>query len=71
VIFVGGAVEAVPQALRDQLKQDGRLVVVVGHGRSAPAMVYTRTDDDVAGSPAFDAAIHPLPGFHKPETFVF
>jgi protein-L-isoaspartate(D-aspartate) O-methyltransferase len=71
VIFVGGAVEAVPKTLCDQLKQGGRLVAVVGYGRSAPAMVFTRSDDDVAGSPAFDAAIRPLPGFRKPQTFVF
>jgi protein-L-isoaspartate(D-aspartate) O-methyltransferase len=71
VIFIGGSVDIVPKPLLDQVKQGGRLVAVVGYGRSAPAMVYTRSDSEVAGSAAFDAGIRPLPGFRKPETFVF
>lgn len=71
VIFVGGAVEVVPESLSNQLKEGGRLVAVVGFGRWAPAMVYTLSDGDFAGSAAFNAAVQPLPGFRKPAAFVF
>lgn len=71
VIVLGGAVEVVPQSLFDQLRDGGRLVGVVGYGRAAPAMVYTRTDDDFGGRAVFDAHVPPLPGFRKPRSFVF
>lgn len=70
VIFVDGAVEAVPEALLAQLKVGGRLVAVVGFGRASPAMLYTRSGDDIAGRAAFDAGVPPLPGFRKPKAFV-
>lgn len=71
VILLGGAVEEVPTALFDQLRERGRLVAVVGYGRAAQAMVYTRTDDDIGGRAVFDVHIPPLPGFRKPKAFVF
>ncbi len=71
VIFIDGAVEEVPAALFDQLKEGGRLVAVVGYGRAAPAMVFTRTDDDIGGRAVFDAFVPALPGFAKPRAFVF
>ena len=71
VIFLDGAVEAVPDALFAQLKEDGRLVAIVGHGRASPAMVFTRTDDDIGSRPVFDAFAPPMPGFAKPKAFVF
>ncbi len=71
VIFVDGAVECAPATLFTQLKEGGRLVAIVGSGWSAAAMVYTRSNGDVAGRAAFNAAVRPLPGFHKPLQFVF
>jgi protein-L-isoaspartate(D-aspartate) O-methyltransferase len=71
VIVVEGAVEIVSQELFEQLAEDGRLVAVVGYGRSASAMVYTKTEGDIGGRSAFDAHIPPLPGFRKPAVFVF
>ncbi len=71
VIFVDGSVEEVPEALFAQLKEGGRLVAVVGRNRAAPAMVYTRTADDIGGRPEFDAFAPALPGFEKPRAFVF
>ena len=70
-ILLDGAVEEVPAALFDQLKEDGRLVAVVGYDRAASAMVYTKTDDDVGGRAAFNAFVPALPGFARPRTFVF
>jgi len=71
VIFLDGSVEEVPDGLFAQLKEEGRLVAIVGHGRASPAMVFTRTDDDIGSRPVFDAFAPPLPGFAKPKAFVF
>jgi protein-L-isoaspartate(D-aspartate) O-methyltransferase len=71
VIVVEGAIEYVPQDLFDQLAEGGRLVAVVGYGRSAAATVYTKTDGDIGGRSAFDAHVPALPGFRKPAAFVF
>ncbi len=71
VIFVDGAVEVVPVTLTDQLKDDGRLVAVVGYGRSAAATLFRRSGSDLGSRAAFDADVQPLPGFHRPKAFVF
>jgi protein-L-isoaspartate(D-aspartate) O-methyltransferase len=71
VIFVGGAVDEVPQTLFDQLKERGRLVTVEGRGNAATARLYLKDNGLVTGRRAFNAAIPPLPGFEKPRTFEF
>ncbi len=71
VIFVDGAVELVPTGLLDQLKDGGRLVAVVGYGRSAAATLFRRSGDDIGSRVAFDADVQPLPGFRRPKAFVF
>jgi protein-L-isoaspartate(D-aspartate) O-methyltransferase len=71
VILVEGAVDAVPQALFDQLRDGGVLVAVVGRGRSGRATVYRRTGPEISGWPVFDAAAPLLPGFARPPAFVF
>lgn len=71
VIFVGGAVDHVPTALFDQLKEGGRMVVVEGLGNSGVAKLYLKSGGDVTGRRAFNAAIKPLPGFESVPTFQF
>ena len=71
VIFVDGAVEVVPEALTEQMKDGGRLVAVVGYGRSGAATLFSRTGGDIGSRVAFDADVQPLPGFQKPKAFVF
>lgn len=72
VIVLEGAVEFVPEALFAQLSNGGRLVGIVGRGRSAPAMIYTKDEGgDLGARAAFDAYARPLPGFEKPNVFVF
>jgi protein-L-isoaspartate(D-aspartate) O-methyltransferase len=61
----------VPEAITAQLRDGGRLAAVVGTGRSAKALVYVRSGDNVSPRPIFDAAIPPLPGFSRPPQFVF
>jgi protein-L-isoaspartate(D-aspartate) O-methyltransferase len=70
-ILLEGAVEAVPAALFDQLRDGGRLIAVVGYGRAASAVAWTKSDGRIGKRIAFDADVPPLPGFRKPEVFVF
>ena len=71
LILLDGAVEVLPDSLMDQLTEGGRLVAVIGYGRTGTATLYTRSDKQIGRRPAFDAGVPPLPGFHKPEVFVF
>ncbi|MGL4290600.1 MAG: protein-L-isoaspartate O-methyltransferase family protein [Phreatobacter sp.] len=70
-ILLEGAVEVVPEALFDQLKDGGRLVAVVGSGRAAKCLVHTRISNEISARPIFDAAIPVLPGFAAERGFVF
>jgi protein-L-isoaspartate(D-aspartate) O-methyltransferase len=70
-IFIGGAVDEVPQKLLDQLRDGGRLIAVVGRGNSAVARLFVRSGDDVSGRILFNCAVMPLPGFAKQPVFEF
>ena len=71
VIVLQGSAEMVPVALFDQLKSGGRLVVRARPRSGGKAMLYRRIEGDISGRPVFDAAAAPLPGFAKPQEFVF
>ncbi|MDQ0457188.1 protein-L-isoaspartate O-methyltransferase family protein [Rhizobium paknamense] len=71
LIFINGAVEEVPEALFAQLREGGRLLAVVGYGHAARATLYVKAAGSVAGNPAFNASVRPLPGFRKAAEFVF
>jgi protein-L-isoaspartate(D-aspartate) O-methyltransferase len=71
VIFINGAVETVPAALFDQLREGGRLVAAVGVGLSAQARLFVKEGGAVSGRAAFNVSVKPLPGFRKAEEFVF
>lgn len=71
VIFLNGMVGSVPEALRQQLRDNGRLVCVVGDGVSGRARLYVKSGEAFSGRDAFDANIRFLPGFEPVETFVF
>ena len=71
VIFVGGSVEEVPEALLNQLAEDGRLVAVEGRGNSGVARLFFKAGGVVTGRRAFNAAIKPLPGFERMHAFQF
>jgi protein-L-isoaspartate(D-aspartate) O-methyltransferase len=70
-IIVEGAVEVVPPALFAQLAENGRLIAVVGAGRSAVATEFVSSEGKVGRRAAFDMGVRPLPGFRKPAAFVF
>jgi protein-L-isoaspartate(D-aspartate) O-methyltransferase len=71
VVFIGGAVDGVPSALFEQLKEGGRLVVVEGHGNAGIAKVYVKHDGNVAGRKVFNASVRPIPGFIAEPGFIF
>jgi len=71
VIFVDGAVEALPETLTKQLKSSGRLVVIEGLGGAGVARLYQRSGEAVSSRFGFNASVSLLPGFAKSEEFTF
>lgn len=71
VIVIGGAVEELPVALFDQLREGGRLVVVEGVGNAGRGRLYVKAEGVVTGRSVFNVAIKPLPGFERAYTFQF
>lgn len=70
-IVLNGASEVVPEDLCRQLRDGGRLVCVLGRVPAAKAMVFRCVNGDTSGRPIFDAAAPVLPGFTRPQAFVF
>jgi protein-L-isoaspartate(D-aspartate) O-methyltransferase len=70
LILLEGATEIVPSGLMNQLKPGGQLACVLGRS-PGKATIYRRTDTDISGRAVFDAAAPLLPGFQKPQEFVF
>ena len=56
-IYVGGAVAAVPDVLKKQLKDGGRLVVVVGSAPVQRALLITRKGEQFTEKVLFDTFI--------------
>ncbi|MGQ3675795.1 protein-L-isoaspartate O-methyltransferase family protein [Xanthobacter sp. TB0139] len=71
VILLNGAVDEVPETLIAQLKEDGRLVCVLGHGGAGRVTIFTNVGGVAGERLAFNAAIPPLPGFEAKPRFVF
>jgi protein-L-isoaspartate(D-aspartate) O-methyltransferase len=71
LILLDGAIELTPDALRRQLKPNGRLAAIFGRGPAAKAMIYRPIEGQLVGRPIFDAAALLLPGFAAPPAFVF
>lgn len=70
-IFINGAVEQVPEALTDQLRDGGRLVAIFTGEGSPQARVLVRAGDAVASRYAFDATALQLAEFAADREFVF
>lgn len=71
VIFLGGSVERLPEALLAQLADGGRLLVVERRGGIGRAVRYGNFDGLVSALQLFDAQVAPLPGFEVAPGFVF
>jgi protein-L-isoaspartate(D-aspartate) O-methyltransferase len=71
-ILVDGAAEIVPEGLTAQLADRGRLAVVVkDDGVVGRGTLFTRADGVVSQRAVFDADAEVLPGFTRPQRFVF
>jgi protein-L-isoaspartate(D-aspartate) O-methyltransferase len=72
VIFINGSVPEVPQAIRAQLVDGGKLVTVLSeNGHMGTAVIITRKGDSYSTRPLFDAATPTLRGFEARKTFAF
>lgn len=71
VVFVGGAVDQIPEILFGQLRDGGRLVAVEGHGNAGVARLHVRDGGAVSARRGFNAAVKPLPGFERARQFEF
>lgn len=71
VIFVNGAIPAIPDRFGDQLAEGGRLVCVVGQGAFGKGCVMSRHNGVVTARPFFDASTPDLPGFEQEPSFSF
>jgi protein-L-isoaspartate(D-aspartate) O-methyltransferase len=71
VILIGGSVQRLPDALKDQLKPGGRLVAVEGSGNAAFAKLYVNDDGNVSARRLFNCALPLLTGFERAPQFVF
>lgn len=71
VILLEGAVDAVPAALLAQLADGGRLIAVIGRGRTARATVHVRSGDEIGQRAVFDVGVPALPGFQQEPGFQF
>ncbi len=71
VILLGGRVEEIPSGILDQLAEGGRLVAVVLGDGTGRGMLMTRHQGVLSSVEVFDATAGLLPGFERPEKFVF
>ncbi len=69
VILINGAVPEVPRSLLDQLKDGGRLVVIIGHAAAGKAVVWSRSGATYDCREVFDATAALLPGFELTRKF--
>jgi protein-L-isoaspartate(D-aspartate) O-methyltransferase len=71
VIFVNGSVSEVPEAWVQQLKEGGRMVVIISGGPLGKAYFCVCKASELSRRFAFDATVPLLPGFEQPQSFVF
>lgn len=71
VILIEGGVETVPEALLQQLKLGGRIVVISMHGVDGECRLGRQTAQGVQWRDAFDATAPVLAGFAAEKKFTF
>ncbi|SPF77000.1 Protein-L-isoaspartate O-methyltransferase [Aliiroseovarius pelagivivens] len=69
VIMVQGAVETVPTALLDQLKEGGRIACIFAEGMLGTAKIGYKIDGDMVWRPNFSAGAPVVAGFETPREF--
>lgn len=71
LVFIDGAVEEVPAAIVEQIKDGGRLATVQVIDGVGKGVIGRRSGAGFGVFDFMDAAVPVLPGFSKPKTFVF
>jgi protein-L-isoaspartate(D-aspartate) O-methyltransferase len=71
VIFLNGAVEAIPERLQQQLAEGGRLVAILQPGPQGRAHVFLKEKGRIGRRADFDSTVPLLPGFQEAKGFVF
>lgn len=73
LILIEGAVRQLPQALLDQLAEDGRLATIMAGapGTLGVATLVVKVGGVTSSRPLFDAGTPALPGFAPPPKFTF
>ncbi|MBT6959535.1 MAG: protein-L-isoaspartate O-methyltransferase, partial [Rhodospirillaceae bacterium] len=71
VIVFDGAVSEIPDELKQQLADGGRLVAVVQNGPIGQATLVQRTGEAFGHRTEFDASVPVLPEFSAKPAFVF
>ena len=75
VILLNGNVPELPETLILQLKEGGRLAVVMPSGANSgsqgKAYLFVKVGGEASGLPNFDAGARPLPGFLPEPCFTF
>lgn len=72
VIMINGAVQVIPPAIIEQVKEDGRIATFIRNERGeGHAALFHKHKNGLHKQVLFDAFIPLLPGFAKPESFVF
>jgi protein-L-isoaspartate(D-aspartate) O-methyltransferase len=71
LIFVNGVVEYLPDDWFAQLRDGGRIAVVVKDGALSQARIYSKNDDVVSWKSMFHCKPPILPGFVKEKSFTF
>lgn len=68
-ILIEGAVEQVPQALIDQLKEGGRIAAIFANGQHGECRIGFKLDGAVSWRMYFNAGAPVLPGFEAEKAF--
>ncbi|KKB83766.1 hypothetical protein VW29_13895 [Devosia limi DSM 17137] len=71
VVIVEGALDEAPTAAFGQLKEGGRLVVLIRQGATAVAHLYVKSGKGVAARADFNAVLPALETARREEEFVF
>ena len=69
LIVIAGGVEQIPQAIADQLKEDGRIGAIFMEGEAGHCRIGVKRAGAIAWRTAFDATAPVLPGFTREEVF--
>jgi protein-L-isoaspartate(D-aspartate) O-methyltransferase len=70
VIILNGCVDEIPESIKDQLSDDGRLLACVGgNALMGQVVLYTKKAENLSKRVLMEAALKPLAGFENSDNF--